>query len=159
MKATSPLLHPLFEGLQEEARTLVRDFLASGEHPVSIVKEAIIPAVEASSHALKSGSLKVGALPALGSALLAAMEERAEPLKMAGLSLHFRVGKACDDVFDLWGTEIAGAFEGAGCETSRSSELNRCQVVRNNDWLTASEFWRDGWPAESILNSSPRVMA
>ena len=129
----------LFEGMEEQACTLVRELLESRLDPVFIVNEAIIPAVEASATGLKSGSFQVTRLPELGKSLQAVMKEIEDSLGNAGLSLHFRLGRARDDVFDLWGAEIADAFEAAGFRTLRSSELNRCEVVAvcNSAWVSS----------------------
>jgi hypothetical protein len=148
MKVTLPSQFRVFEGTQMQARTFVRELLANGQHPAMIVKEAIIPAVEASGQALGDGSLRVGELPELEISLQGVMEELEESLQKAGVTLHFRIGRARDDVFDLWGTEIAGAFEAAGFTTSRSSELNRCEGIRVCE-LASAGIERDCGPRKA----------
>ena len=119
----------LFAGPPTQARTLVRELLARRLHPVFIVKNGVVPAVEASCIAWQNGSFQVGQLPALGRSLQEVMQEIKGSLGNGGLSLHFRIGRAWEDVFDLWGSVITEAFDAAGFRTFRSSELNRCEAI------------------------------
>ena len=119
----------LFAGMPQQARTLVRELLGRRLHPVFIVRNGVVPAVEASCNALKNGSLQVGQLPGLGRSLHAVMEEIKSSLGKGGLSLHFLIGRAWEDVFDLWGSVITEAFDAAGFRTFRNSELNRCEAI------------------------------
>jgi hypothetical protein len=129
MKAPLPLDSWIFEGSTDQVRKDVRELLAERRHAVAILNEVILPEIEASGRALRFGSVQLSELPELGVKLQAVMGELAASLRRTGLALHFKVGRAGDDVFDLWGTEIAGAFEAAGFLTSRSSEKNRCEVI------------------------------
>lgn len=107
----------------------MRQLLAKNLHPVAIINEAIIPEIELNGQALQMGNFPVGDLPQFILKLQTLMEELAQALLSAGVFLHFRVGRARDDAFDLWGSEIAGAFASAGFPTTRSSELNHCELL------------------------------
>jgi hypothetical protein len=116
------------EGKVAEAGNEMARLLSLGMHPLRIVVDEIVPAINASGHDLEKGIIQATRLPAFRWALGTTLEQISRRLG-GGLGLEFGIGRLRYDPFDLWRSVVRGAIEEVGFKTRECPDLIYCEIT------------------------------